>query len=78
MCVILPVLNNKVTVFALECEKNKGDTKPLDNIKKQEDLISTHILLNVVLFPCTRLHFSRYFCEVHELLISIIARDSLR
>ena len=57
-CVILPVLKNNVTIFALECKKSRGGTKPLDNIKKQEDLISSHILLNVVLFPRTRLHFS--------------------
>ena len=37
-CIILPVLKNKITIFALECKKNRGDTKPLDNLKKQEDL----------------------------------------
>ena len=25
-CIILPVLKNKVTIFALECKKNRGDT----------------------------------------------------
>ena len=38
-CIILPVLKNKITIFAPECKKNRGDTKPLENIKKQEDLI---------------------------------------
>lgn len=49
-CIILPVLKNKVTIFALDCKKNRGDTKPLDSIKKQEDLTSTHTLFNVMLF----------------------------
>lgn len=57
-CIILPVLKNKVTIFALECKKNRGDTWPLDNIKKQEDLISTHTLLNVTLFSSHFFFFS--------------------
>ena len=47
-CIILPMLKNKVTIFALECKKNRGDTCMAIGqykIKKQKDLISTHTLL---------------------------------
>lgn len=80
-CIILPVLKNKVTIFALECKKNRGDTCMAIGqykIKKQKDLISTHTLLNVTLF-CSRFFFSsRYFCVAYEHLMSIITTDSLR
>ena len=59
-CIILPMLKNKVTIFALECKKNRGDTCMAIGqykIKKQKDLISTHTLLNVTLF-CSHFFFS--------------------
>lgn len=82
-CIILPVLKNKITIFALECKKNRGDTKLLDNIKKQEDLIWIHTLLNVMLFSLHSLtlfpilQYTQVYI-VYELLMSIITRDSLR
>ena len=57
-CIILPVLKNKVTIFALECKKNRGDTcMAIGQYKKAERLnLNSHTLLNVTLF-CSHFFF---------------------